>query len=132
MPSDCLILKVEEVEEVDDRKNVDNEMFILFDKNTETYVIRGMRNETYSFSSKTSDAVLNFLAFVIDNNNLLNYSLYNNKNLPWKSDDITYEQIVDSLKSSDSEKLVGYVAETFSKKTLQKRIKVLRHVYNYY
>ena len=130
MPTDCLILKVEEVD--NDRKIVDNEIFILFDKNTETYVIRGMRTETYSFSSKTSDDVLLLISFVIDNNNLLNYKLYNNKNLPWDSDDITYEQIVESLKSNDIEELVGYEHETFSRNTLRKRIKVLRYVYNHY
>lgn len=128
MPTDCLILKVEEVN--DDRRIVDNEIFILFDKNTETYVLRGRRTETYSFSSKTSDDVLNFLAFIIDNNNLLNYRLYNNKDLPLDSDDITYEQIVESLGSGDE--LVRYVEDRFSKKTLQKRIEVLRYVYNYY
>ena len=128
MPTDCLILKVEEVN--DDRRIVDNEIFILFDKNTETYVLRGRRVETYSFSSKTSDDVLNFLAFIIDNNNLLNYRLYNNKDLPLDSDDITYEQIVESLGSGDE--LVRYVEDRFSKKTLQKRIEVLRYVYNYY
>ena len=129
MPSDCLILKVEEV---DNENIVDNKIFIIFDKNTETYVIRGMRTNTYSFSSKTSDDVLDFLAFIIDNNNSLNYCLYNNKDLPWESDDITYEQIVYSLNSSDSEELVSYNNDKFSKKTLQKRIKVLRYVYNYY
>lgn len=128
MPSDCLILKVEEVDT--ESNEIDNKIFILFDKNTETYLIRGMRTETYSFSSKTSDDVLDFLAFVIDNQNQLNYRLYNNTELPWESHDITFEQLTESLKNS--KELVGYDNINFSKKTLQTRIKILRYVYNYY
>jgi hypothetical protein len=74
--------------------------------------------------------VVDYLAFVIDNNNLLNYRLYNNKDLPLNSDNITFEQLTKSL--NDSEELVSYDNDKFSKKTLQKRIKVLRYVYNLY
>jgi hypothetical protein len=131
MPADCLILKIEEVCDTEE-KVIDNEVFVLFDKNTERYIIRGKRNETYSFLSKTSDDVLNFLSFIIDNNNMLNYRLYNNKNLPWESDDITFDQLTEALNSVNSEELVSYDNDNFSKKTLHKRISILRYVYNYY
>ena len=117
MPADCLILKIEEVYDTQE-KVIDNEVFVLFDKNTESYVIRGKRIGTYSFLSKTSDDVIEFLSFIIDNNNLINYRLYNNKDLPWESDDITFEQLTEVLESDDCEELVRYDHDAFSKKTL--------------
>jgi len=136
MPSDCLVLKIEEVESVGSHeKVVDNQIFVIFDTREERYILRGKRNdthkikfETYSFNCDTSDDVVNFLLFVIDKNNLLNYILYNISDLPFKSEEISFESLVNSVYGECE--LVGYENNAFSKKVLKNNIQILRYMYN--
>ena len=132
-PSDCLVLKIEEVDSATDK--IDTQIFVLFDKHTHKYVLRGKRNdscntifETFSFICETSDDVTIFLSFIIDNNNLVMYALYNNADLPWLSDDIYFEDL--NKNAIDKNELAAYTKERFSKKILKNRIRILRNVFN--
>jgi hypothetical protein len=135
MPSDCLVLQIEEVNK---ETNVgDHKIYIVFDKNENHYVLRGKRNDTsaikfnpYSFESDSKSDIVDFLSFIMETDDLLNYRLYNNSDLPWESNDITFEDLDETLTESDE--LVGYDMDKFSKKRLTKRISFLRKIYNFY
>ena len=138
MPSDCLVLKIEEVESTgSNEKIVDNQIFVIFDTREGHYILRGKRNDTtkidfdtYSFNCNTSDDVVNFLSFVIDKNNLLHYILYNINDLPLKSEEISFESLGDRVYGA--RELVGYENNVFSKKILKNNIQILRYMYNDY
>jgi hypothetical protein len=138
MPSDCLVLKIEEVEPSNSvEKVVDNQIFVIFDTREKRYILRGKRNDTrkinfepYSFNCDTSYDVVNFLSFIVDKNNLLNYILYNVSDLPLKSEEISFESLVNSVYGECE--LVGYENSAFSKKVLKNNIQILRYMYNDY
>ena len=135
MPSDCLVLQIEEVNK--ETKECDHKIYIIFDKNENHYVLRGKRNDTsgtnfnpYSFESDSKSDIVDFLSFIMETDDLVNYSLYNKTDLPWESNEITFEELEETLTAGDE--LVSYEADTFSKKRLSKRISFLRTIYNYY
>lgn len=134
-PTDCLVFKLEEF--YDDE--LDTTLFILYDKNEEVYLIRGKRsalrknNESvsYSFRCKYVEELIEFIKLGICSDSLLSYTLYNYDNLPYDGDDITF----DSLKEYDNDKayeLTGFDNEKYSDKKIQKFLRVLKYVFNYY
>ena len=136
MPSDCLVLKIEEVDP-SVTEVIDNAVFILYDQNEGQYILRGKRNdtpdikfETYNFSCDSTIDIVDYLSFIIDNNNLLNYRLYNMTDLPLSSDNIYFDKLVEY--ATGSNELVAYNSERFSKRMLKTRIQILKNVYNTY
>lgn len=136
MPSDCLVLKLQELE-VYNENNVDNEVYILYDMRTDKYIVRGKRGDTdnthyadYSFDCYESADVLDFLKFALDNSNLLNYTLYNFKNLPFSSKNIDYSYL--SKISCESRQVACYEEVKFTAKYLRKKIQLLKNVCNNY
>uniref|UniRef100_A0A6C0ERM6 Uncharacterized protein n=1 Tax=viral metagenome TaxID=1070528 RepID=A0A6C0ERM6_9ZZZZ len=134
-PTDCLVLKIEEYG-TDDGK-LDTVLFILYDKLQRRYIIRGKRNHStkyifypFSFMCNNSKDLTDFISFAICRKNLCNYVLYNYDNLPFSSDDITYEFLNEN--ESYSYELAGYDNVKFNKKKLTKHLKMLNNVFNYY
>ena len=133
--TDCLVLKIEERET--DVELLDTTVYVIYDKKDHTYVIRGKRRETeqtesctYSFVCDNHNDVADFLSFVLSKHNLWTYVLYNYDNLPFDSNDITY----DFLMENDSKiyEISGYNNEYYSKKRLLSILRMLRNVFNYY
>ena len=136
MPSDCLVLKIEEVDP-SVTEVIDNAVFILYDQNEGQYILRGKRNdtpdikfETYNFRCDSTIDIVDYLSFIIDNNNLLNYRLYNMTDLPLSSDNIYFDNLVEY--ATGCNELVAYNSERFSKRMLKTRIQILKNVYNTY
>ena len=132
---DCLVLKLEENE--NNSKNIDTTVYILYDKKEHNYVIRGQRRNTdninsctYSFISEKIDSVADFIQYIICSNNTVNEILYNFDNFPIDSNEITYE----FLKSYDevNYEISGYNNQELKRKTLLRKLKMLRNVFNYY
>lgn len=134
MPSDCLVLKIEES---DRNSKLDHCIYIIYDVNNKHYILRGKRTESvdtnfepYSFDSDSKTDIVDFMSFIMDKNDLLNYKLYNKIDLPWESNDITFEYLEESIQ--DANEMVAYDMDKFSKKTLRKRIDILEAIYNFY
>ena len=133
--SDCLVLKINERDAV--TNVLDTTVYVIYDKEEHNYVVRGKRSVinnidacTYSFVCKDYRDLADFLSFVICNKNKWTYVLYNYDNLPYDSNDITYE----FLKEHDSNvyELTGYNNTKYRRKTLCTILKMLRNVFNYY
>jgi len=133
--TDCLVLKIEERDEV--TEELDTTVYIIYDKKEHNYVIRGQRSPlkyshscTYSFVCKDHRDLADFLSFVICKKNLWTYVLYNYDNLPYDSNDITYEFL--SEYESSVYELTGYNNDEYTRKNLCKILRMLRNVFNYY
>jgi hypothetical protein len=135
MINDCIVLKIEEIEE--DTGDTDNTIYVLYDIKNHEFIIRGVRSpnykttfDTYSFRCHSSKVVIDFISFTIDSSNKVNYSLYNCNRLPSYSDDIT----IDTLKHScyKSTEIVGYDNHTINRKTLRKYIDIVGNMLNPY
>jgi len=131
---DCLVLKIEEY--TFDTNELDNTIYVLYDKKKQYFVVRGQRatNEmdscVFSFICKNVYDLANFLSFVVCTKNKWTYVLYNYDNLPYMSDNITYE----FLKEHDSKvyELSGYELRKYNRDELIGNLKMLKNVFNYY
>ena len=132
---DCLVLKLEEVEE--STKNIDTTLYILYDKMRHLYVVRGrrrwtptMRSCTYSFECEFATDLADFIDYVICKNNRVNESLLNYDNLSYDSNEITYEFLHD-YDHSDYE-ISAYDNIKLRRSAILRNLRMLRNVYNYY
>ena len=129
-PSDCLVLKLEEIDS--DLDKLDTTIYILYDQNEEKYVVRGRRGSsthTYSFDCKCACELTDFLAYLVCKNNKVNEILYNYKNLPLTSDEITFQFLQEN--ESSKYEISGYDNLKLKKKNLFKNLKMLQNVFNY-
>ncbi len=131
---DTLVFKI--VEHDVDLNRPDTTLYVLYDKATHRYVIRGKRNDvnikscTYSFECEFANDLVDFLEFILDYENTYSFILYNYDNLPETSNDITFEFLKDN--DSIDYELAGYDYQTFNRKNLLKYLRMLRNVFNYY
>lgn len=131
---DTLVLKI--IENDFDTSKPYTKLYILYDKATSRYVIRGKRyifnrkSCTYSFDCEFDNELLDFLDFILDKTNLFSYILYNYDNLPNASNEISY----DFLKMYDSEdyEIGSYDNTNYKKKRILKLLRMLKNVFNYY
>jgi hypothetical protein len=132
--SDTLVLKI--VEHDVDLERPDTTLYILYDKAIHRYVIRGKRNDikikscTYSFECEFANDLVDFLEFLLDENNRYSVILYNYDNLPEISDEITFDFL--KLRDSREYELTGYDNQPLKRKKLLKCLRILRNVFNYY
>jgi hypothetical protein len=133
--NDCLVLKIEERET--DVELLDTTIYVIYDKKEHNYVVRGKRRATeiadsctYSFVCNDYRDLADFLSFVVCKNNLWTYVLYNYDNLPYDSNDITYEFLKEC--ESNVYELAGYNNLDYSRKKLYSILRMLRNVFNYY
>ena len=133
--NDCLVLKIEERET--DVELLDTTVYVIYDKKDHNYVVRGKRRSTettdsctYSFICYNVKDLADFLSFVLCKYNLWTYVLYNYDNLPYDSNDITYEFLKEN--ESNVYELTGYNNEDYNRKRLCKILRMLRNVFNYY
>ena len=133
--SDCLVLKIEERNPTSGE--LDMTVYIIYDKKDHNYVVRGKRSVvnnigacTYSFVCNDHIDLADFLSFVICKKNLWTYVLYNYDNLPYDSNDLTYEFLIEN--DSSVYELTGYNNLDYSRKGLCSILRMLRNVFNYY
>jgi hypothetical protein len=131
LPTDCLVLRIDETD-VDTTK-VDIIMYVLYDSNNETFVIRGKREyewTTHSYYCDDIKELSSFISTVICKQNLWSYTLYTVKQLPDNSDEISFDTL--DTKATRENEFCGYDKLAYNKKTLRKMLNILRNVYNYY
>ena len=132
---DCLVLQIQEIEET--TGSIDTNLFVMFDKNEERYLIRGKRMDlatrvfnTYSFECDDSEAMYNFITFIICRDNNINYTLFNYNDLPLSSDKITYDYLMDN--ACRTKEIAGYDNINMNRKRLRNLLDMLMGVFNYY
>ena len=132
--TDCLVLKIEEH---CSHNNIDMTLYILYDHKKHNYIIRGKRivtrkynSQDFSFICNCSNSLMNFIDFVVDNVASRNIVLYNYDNLPYNSNDITY----DFLKKNDDPnyEIAAYDNVSTDKINVLKLLHMLKTVYNTY
>jgi hypothetical protein len=134
VPPDCLVLKIEEHSYIN---GIDMTLYILYDNKKKHYVIRGQRAVTqkhnschFSFNCNCEKKLMNFINFVVDPAVDRNIVLYNYDNLPYNSNDITY----DFLKHYDhpNYELSAYGNITNDEIDLFTTLRMLKYVCNPY
>jgi len=133
--SDCLVLKIVEYERP--TGDIDNTIYVLYDKKSHEYIVRGVRLpsytiefEPYSFRCYSPKVVIEFILLTIDGNNIVSYSLYNCNDLPYESDDITVGLLNDSCYKAVE--VVGYDNLVLTRKILKKYVDIVGNMFNPY
>jgi hypothetical protein len=133
--TDCLVLKIEEHIDGD----LDTTLFILYDNNEDTYLVRGKRSNVlgkpetvpYSFYCNYASELIDFIRFVIGKKSKISYTLSNYDDLPNDPDEIDYQYLSD-LDGDIAYELAAYDNKKFNKKEVLKFLRMLRNVFNYY
>lgn len=132
---DCFVLKFEEFDYK--TKTIDNTLYLIFDKQTNKFIIRGKRADltdlpscTYSYECSNENALYDFIKYMICNTNVVNEILYNYDNLPLESKDITFE-FLEKHSTKDYE-ISGYNNIKIKEKRMKKIFKILKYVFNIY
>ena len=133
--TDCLVLKLEEVDV--ESKEIDTTLYILYDKRSHRYLVRGQRKWsprhqscTYSFECEFANDLADFIQYLVCPSNVVNEVLYNYDNFPENSNDITYDFLHD-YDHTDYE-ISGYNCRKIKRKRLSKILRILRNIFNYY
>lgn len=132
---DCLVFKLEEFDV--DKEKIDTTLYVLYDKRSHRYLVRGQRKWTpkhqsctYSFECEFANDLADFIQYVVCPHNKVNEVLYNYDNLLKNPDEITYNFLHD-YDHSDYE-ISGYNNKKLRRKRLLKNLRMLRNVFNYY
>jgi len=135
--TDCLVLKLEEINANKDDNEIDTTVYILYDTKKLRYIIRGQRKYslkynscTYSYECSYKNDLVNFLQYIICKFNVVNETLFNYKNLPANSNDITFE-FLKEFEHKNNE-ISGYDNEKLKTKRLIKNLRMLETVSNYF
>ena len=142
-PTDCLVLMIKELHRSED-SDTDIVLFILYDTLMNNYVIRGKRSdvksasfEPFSFTCKKSKDAYNFIDFIFYFKHKVSIELYNYDNLPYDSNDITFEFLNDYV--DRKYEVCAYEDATlhrhafyFNKKRMLRLLKTLKNVSNEY
>ena len=132
--TDCLVLKI--VESDTETHKSDTELYVIYDKMQDHFMIRGKRRDTrkitsmpYSFNCDTAADVYNFIDLTICRFNLISYTLYSYDNL---TDANTFEFL--HRCNDPAYEIVGYdnIKLSKNKKNIMKVLRTLREVYNHY
>lgn len=133
--TDCLVFKLEEYDV--DKREIDTTLYILYDKRSHRYLVRGQRKWsprhqscTYSFECEFASDLADFIQYIICPHNKVNEILYNYDNLPDNSSEITFEFLHD-YDHSDYE-ISGYNNKKLKRCRLLRNLRMLRNVFNYY
>jgi hypothetical protein len=110
---------------------------VFYDKRTHNFFVRGRRRWTpttqsctYSFQCECAKDLADFLQYTICRNNTVNEVLYNYDNLPFESNDVTFEFLHD-YDDGDYE-ISGYDNVKLKRKDLLINLRMLRNVFNFY
>ena len=143
MSADSLVFCIQEHELCDsnlvnvlrNRTTIDTTIYILYDNELKTYVVRGCRGVNdkkklvpYSFYCDHERDLLDFLDVTLERANRYTYILYNYDNLPASSDDITFDflhKYVDRYYE-----ITGFDNQEISRKSLHKFLRIIRKVSN--
>lgn len=129
MPTDCLVLKIEEFD-CDTRKK-DTTLFVFYDSKIDEFIIRGKRvNNSFSFKCVSSEDLAEFITFTICTRNLWTFVLYSYDNLPIRSDDIDFDFLTTHLEKCLE--ISAYDQQKYSWDQLLQNLRMLRNVSNEY
>ena len=131
--TDCLVFKIVEMDV--DTAEIDTTMYIIYDKTTRKYLIRGKRSDTsrfqsctYSYDCEFASDLADFIQYLICQDNTVNEILYNFDELPENSNDITFEYLNEY--DHPAYEISGYNNQKINRTTLLRNIRMLRNITN--
>jgi hypothetical protein len=136
MSTDHLVLRIDEV--VEDRYSPDV-MFIFYDPVIHMYVIRGKsggsKSIPYSFSCETKSDVMDFIRTIYPyadsrNKTECHISLINYSDLPFDSDDVSYNYLVAGHHRNNE--IMGQDYSQMERVIINRFLRILRYVRNEY
>jgi hypothetical protein len=133
----CLVLCIEECDNLNTINSIDTRLFITYDFENYTYVIYGKRQNTnrshfdpYFFRCEHTNDLCDFIRAIIDNENQINVILYNYNNMPINCQSVDYNFMENNI--DYGYEIAGYDNTELSNRVLKKLLRMLKNMYNYY
>ena len=129
MSSDCLVLKINSFDILSNAT-----VYVIYDIKTELFVISGKIDGgiEFNYNSDSTKAVETFITFIFSDKNPVNYTIYNHSALPFNQEEISFEDLNNSLVENVYE--IAYKIENsiYSKRKLEGLLSMLKHIFNGY
>jgi len=129
MSSDCLVLKINSFDTLSNAT-----IYVIYDIKTELFVISGKIDggTEFNYNSDSTKAVETFITFIFSDKNQVNYTIYNHSELPFNQEEISFEDLNNSLVENVYE--IAYKIENsiYSKRKLEGLLSMLKHIFNDY
>lgn len=129
MSSDCLVLKINSFDILSNAT-----VYVIYDIKTELFVISGKIDGgvEFNYNSDSTKAVETFITFIFSEKNQVNYTIYNHSDLPFNQEEISFEDLNNSLVENVYE--IAYKIENsiYSKRKLEGLLSMLKHIFNGY
>lgn len=116
--------------------NSEHILYLLYDYRLNTFLVRGKRESEdidfppYSFECNSITSLVSFIDMLIEDGDV-DLEIYNIKDLPESSYDITYERLDDSC--SGQHQITGYVNYNLNRRDeIVKLLNILKNVINPY
>lgn len=127
---DCLVLEIYANHEIyEERRKV----YVLYDVNERKFILRGKQDEysDFNFKCKNTSELADFICLIFDKRSYLEVAIYNYKNLPWTSEEITFDYFYNEF---DDYFDTIYTNDDFPLKAKKIRhiLKMLKNIYNDY
>ena len=126
---DCLVL---EIFSNNESYSESRKTYILYDVNERNFILRSKQAEytDLNFKCKNASELADFLYLLFDKRSFLEVTIYNYKNLPWTSEEITFDFFNECNEFLD----VVYTNDDFplKAKKLRHLLKILKNIYNNY
>ena len=139
MSTDCLVLRIDEMDERPAETLIDTCLYVLWDTAKQEYFICGKRAKRdglkkpfkeYRFCSRSSSTVVEFIKLTTSNCDGMSITLYNMNDLPGQIDDITHQCLI--ARSKVAYEVYGQDNYEYRKITMLSLVKMLRGIRNDY
>ena len=137
----CLVLCIEEFDEMCEKSSIDTRVFISYNEVTKMYVINGKRDDILSkkgrnktnfqpfmFCAESSNDVVNFLSLSLDTKSKFSYTLFNYNNLSYDISENTYAFMNENM--DRRYEIAAYDGIEYNRKRFRQLIKLTKNIYN--
>ena len=137
----CLVLCIEEFDNVSDFSEIDTRVFVSYNEVTNLYVVNGKRADVFSkkgrnktnfqpymFCADSSNDVLDFLTLTLNRNGKFSYILFNYNNLSYDLAEMNYEFMEQNM--DRNYEIAAYDNIDYNRKKFRQLIKLTKNMYN--
>jgi len=137
----CLVLCIEEVDNLSDLSNIDTRIFISYNDETNMYVVNGKRDDIlgkkgknksnfqpFMFCAESSNDVVDFLSLTLDTKGSFSYTLFNYNNLSYDLAENTYDFMHENM--DRRYEIAAYDGVEYNRKRFRQLIKLVKNMYN--
>ena len=137
----CLVLCIEELDNLSDVSKIDTRVFISYNDASGVYVVNGKRDDIFGkkgknksnfqpfmFCSESSHDIVDFLSLTMDTKGIFSYTLFNYNNLSYDLTEVNYSFMNENM--DRRYEIAAYDGVEYNRKRFRQLIRLTKNMYN--